>query len=88
MAYVYILQSLRNGKYYIGSTLDLEERVKKHNLGQVYSTKRLLPLKIVFRQNYSDIQTARKIENKLKKFKRRDFLDKIIAEGKIRISVD
>jgi hypothetical protein len=33
MYYVYILRSLVNDRYYIGSTKDLERRLKKHNVG-------------------------------------------------------
>jgi len=86
MAYVYILKSLKNGKFYIGSTLNIEERVKKHNNGYVYYTKRNLPFELVFKQEYPSLAIARKIEYRLKRFKRRDFIEKIIQEGRIRIT--
>jgi len=50
MAYVYILQSENNGKYYIGSTNDLEKRVKKHKEGGVRFTSGILPVKLVYRK--------------------------------------
>ncbi|MBN8785434.1 MAG: GIY-YIG nuclease family protein [Terrimonas ferruginea] len=31
--HIYILQSLKDGKYYIGYTTDVEERLKFHNAG-------------------------------------------------------
>ena len=40
MAYVYILESLRDGRYYIGSTKDIEKRLKHHKSGFTHSTKR------------------------------------------------
>ena len=85
MGYIYILKSERNGKYYVGSTINLEKRLGKHLSGQVYSTKRMLPVQIVFSQKYPNIKTARNIENKLKKLKRRDYLNKIIQDGYIEL---
>ena len=82
---MYILQSLKNDGYYIGSTTNLQRRLKQHHLGNVKATKNIRPLKLVFKQDYPDIGTTRKIELRLKKFKRRDFLEKIIREGKIRM---
>ncbi|PIU10620.1 hypothetical protein COT27_02210 [Candidatus Kuenenbacteria bacterium CG08_land_8_20_14_0_20_37_23] len=40
---VYILQSLKNKTYYIGSTINIEERFNEHNLGKVAATKHLRP---------------------------------------------
>ena len=45
MWYVYFLQ-LKNGDIYVGSTNDLKRRFSSHQLGQVLSTKRNLPVKL------------------------------------------
>ncbi|MBP9854207.1 MAG: GIY-YIG nuclease family protein [Candidatus Omnitrophica bacterium] len=82
-AHVYILESERNGKYYVGSTTNINERVRKHNAGEVYSTKRLMPLKLVFKTEFLDIKIARSIEYKLKRLKRKDYLQKIVNSGVI-----
>jgi predicted GIY-YIG superfamily endonuclease len=63
--YLYILKSEKNNKYYLGSTIDLNRRLYQHNNNLVLSTK--------------DIKTARQIEYKLKKQKRRDIIEKIIS---------
>ncbi len=47
MFYAYILQ-LGNGLYYAGHSDDLEQRVKKHQNGEVLSTKNLRPVKLAF----------------------------------------
>jgi len=39
MSYVHILESLRDGRYYIGSTVDLDKRLKHHIGGFTPSTK-------------------------------------------------
>ncbi len=34
MYFVYLIESLKNGQYYVGQTQDLEERIKRHNQGR------------------------------------------------------
>ena len=85
MAFVYILQSLRNGRYYIGSTINLEKRLKQHSAGMHPSSKRLGPFELVLQQECDNLVTARKIELRLKRFKRKDFIEKIIEDGHIKL---
>ncbi len=40
MFYVYILQSNKNKELYIGYTSDLRKRIKEHNQGLNFSTKK------------------------------------------------
>jgi len=85
-AYVYILKS-ESGKYYIGSTTDLSRRLKQHNSGHTYTTKRLRGCTIVFKQEYKNLFEARRIERKLKSWKRKDYFEKIIQDGVIKTGV-
>lgn len=85
--FVYILQSLKNNRFYIGSTTNIDIRLKQHNQGAVKATKNIRPLRLVFKQGYPKIQIAKKIELRLKKFKRRDFIVKIIKDGRIKMKV-
>ena len=78
MSYVYILQSEKNGRFYAGSTTDLDERIKKHGQGAVLSTKPYRPWKVVFRQGFESYSDARKAELKIKRYKRRDYIIKLI----------
>jgi putative endonuclease len=48
MLYSYILKSLKDGRYYYGSTEDVNKRLLKHNSGQVRSTKGRRPFIIHF----------------------------------------
>ena len=70
MGFVYILQDER-GKFYIGSTNDVNRRFDQHKHGHTWSTKRFKNLKLVFSQEFKTLEVARKIELKLKKLKRR-----------------
>lgn len=80
--YVYILLTKGN-HYYIGSTSDIVRRLNEHKFGKTISLRKLLPVRLVFKQEYLDLKSARKIEAKLKKFKNRKILDQIIKNGKI-----
>ncbi|MDD5489247.1 MAG: GIY-YIG nuclease family protein [Candidatus Moranbacteria bacterium] len=86
MPHVYILESLRDKRYYIGSTTNLDARLKHHHKRLTPSTSRFGGVKLVFSQEYSTIREARTIERKLKKLKRRDYIDKIIEDGNIRMN--
>jgi putative endonuclease len=46
--YVYVLQSDKDLQFYTGYTKDLNRRLKDHNTGAVDSTKRRLPMKLVY----------------------------------------
>ncbi|MCC6404852.1 MAG: GIY-YIG nuclease family protein [Candidatus Yanofskybacteria bacterium] len=80
---VYILEA-SNGRFYIGSTTDLDRRLQQHASGHTPTTRRMTGLKLVFQQEFPDISLARKIELRLKRFHRHDILQKIITDGGIR----
>ena len=66
MAWVYILRG-SCGRYYVGSTQDLERRLAEHRRGKVHSTHRFgQPLELVASKQMPDIQSARALEKKLK----------------------
>ncbi|MBI4981848.1 MAG: GIY-YIG nuclease family protein [Candidatus Omnitrophica bacterium] len=83
--YVYILRSVDKNKYYIGSTNNIEDRLSQHKQGLVKSTRPLLPIELKFFQEYNTFGVARKVELKLKKLKRKDYIDKIIKDGLIKM---
>jgi len=84
MPFVYVLQN-EIGKFYIGSTVDLKDRIKHHLGGYTPSTKRLGDLKLVFSQKYQTLKEARSIEVKLKKLKRHDYIANIVKDGFIKM---
>jgi len=67
MSYVYVLESIKSEKRYVGSTrLRPEERLKKHNSGSCRWTKGHRPLKLVYFEQFSTYQEAVKREKFLK----------------------
>src|SRR5262249_8250039 len=46
--YVYVLRSLADLQFYVGLTGDLRGRLQKHNRGLVPSTRKRIPLELVY----------------------------------------
>ena len=67
MFFLYILESIPFGKWYIGMSADLVSRLKEHNNGNVRSTKGFRPWKIVYTETYAAKTEARKREIQMKK---------------------
>lgn len=65
MWYVYILQS-NNNSYYTGCTSNIEERLAKHNNGQVHYTKDKLPVKLITYIAFTEKHKAFQFEKYLK----------------------
>ena len=73
--------------FYIGSTIDIDNRLEKHNNGEVKATKNKGLWVLKFTKKYSTIKEARQIEYKLKKMKSRVLLEKIVKEQNIKVTV-
>ena len=80
--FVYILESLKNGTYYIGSTQDIEERLKRHNQGRSKYTKTGMPWKLVYTEKFSDRSSALKRENLIKRRKKKDYIEKLVRTSR------
>jgi putative endonuclease len=66
MYYVYLLQSRKFFRVYIGSTGDLRKRFYEHNHGKVTSTKAYAPYNLIYYEAYVSRFDARKREIELK----------------------
>ena len=63
MYYAYILQSIKNKKFYVGSTSDLRRRFQEHNDGRGGEyTKKNKPFKLIFYEAYISKKDAEKAE--------------------------
>ena len=47
----------------------------------------MLPIKLVLVQEYESLAIARQIETRIKRLKRKDYIHKMIREGKIRMGL-
>jgi len=83
--FVYIIRSETSKNYYIGSSEDPIKRLSEHNQGMVKSTNKKGPWILMFTQEYDSLREAKQVEYRLKKLKRRDYLERIIHDGYIKI---
>ena len=66
MYYVYILQSLKDNKFYIGFTTNIEKRIEDHNSGKNLSTELRRPFKLVYYEAHCDKDDALRRESYFK----------------------
>ena len=79
MAYfVYILKSVKDNKYYIGSTSDVKARVNFHNSGRQLSTKNRIPFVLVYKEELTTKSEALKREMQIKSYKSGNAFKKLI----------
>jgi putative endonuclease len=78
MFFVYVLKSLKNGRFYTGSTNDLERRLLEHNSGRSKYTKLTAPFELVYKEKYTTRSEAYKRELYLKTGKGRSYIIEIL----------
>lgn len=64
--YVYVLQSTKTGKHYVGFTHNLRRRLAEHNAGKSQSTRSGEHWEVIFYEAYRVESDARRRENYLK----------------------
>ena len=79
MFYTYILHNEETDRYYIGSTNNLERRVKEHLQGKTRTTKILQTYKIAYVENFNTEKECRNREKQLKSFKSKKYLKWLIS---------
>jgi len=62
MFFVYVLQSLKDRRTYVGYTYEINQRLAKHNSGQVKATRNRRPLKLLFTEVLETEKEAKKRE--------------------------
>ena len=86
MFYVYILESVNHGKYYIGQTSNLDIRLNSHNKGNNKYTIPYKPWKIIFHKSFKTRSESMAVEKKLKALKKRELVVKFATENQFVIS--
>jgi len=67
--YVYILQSIKDKKYYIGESSDVNARLLFHNSGKQRSTRNRIPFVIICIEQYETREKALQREKQIKSWK-------------------
>ena len=79
--FVYVIQSQKDGGYYVGSSHDPRLRLEHHNDGWTRSTKGRGPWKIVLIEEYESKSQALQRERKIKRMKSREYIRRLIDGG-------
>lgn len=85
MFYTYILKSQISGRYYIGYTANLTERLKLHNTNRSKATKNLGPWSVFYIEKFDDEASAIRRERQIKSWKSRAMIEKLKSQKKSRI---
>jgi putative endonuclease len=80
--YVYIIQSHKDGTYYVGSTQDIQARLARHNQGRSNYTRNRGPWKVVYFEEFSKRTHAVKQEQTIKNRKRRDYIESLVRASR------
>ncbi len=81
MAFLYILESLTTGHFYIGSTSDFDRRLEEHQRGLTPSTRGRGPWKLAYRESFPSLSDARKRELTIKRWKSAKLIRQLIAHS-------
>lgn len=65
MFYVYVLRG-REDRLYVGRTDDLKRRIRNHKEGKTWTTRRMLPIKLVFYESFLSKEDSIRRERYLK----------------------
>lgn len=76
----YILRSDRSGRYYVGQTEEIQNKVKEHNNGEVRATKPWRPWTLLFERRFATRSEAVRWERRVKRRKSRAFIEQLIEE--------
>ncbi|MCF3107263.1 GIY-YIG nuclease family protein [Niabella sp. CC-SYL272] len=71
----YILYSESLKKYYVGSTVDLADRLRRHNNGEGKFTKKGMPWELIWSNVFASRSEAVSLEMKIKKRGIKRFLE-------------
>ena len=80
--FVYIIQSLKDGSFYVGSTRDLDERLERHNQGRSKFTKGKRPWKVVYREERVDRSAAMEREREIKSKKDKSYIEALLRTSR------
>jgi len=82
MFFVYILQSQSTGRFYIGQTKNLQERVAYHNANYSRALKNRGPWKLVYQEEYDTRSEAVRRERQIKSWKDRSLIERLVSASR------
>ena len=83
MFIVYILFSESTGRFYVGFSADLDDRILRHNQGRSKSTKAGIPWNLVHQEAFESRSEAMAREKEIKGWKSADRIRSLISQENI-----
>src|SRR5207248_9901402 len=80
MNYVYVLQSLRDSRWYTGMAADLRKRIHDHEAGRVHSTRFRRQLRLVYYEACLSTSDAARRERYLKTGRGKKYLGQRLCD--------
>ena len=80
MLKIYILKSSISNKYYIGHTQNLDKRLERHNTGFSQYTKKFMPWKLIYTEDFETRGEAIKREKQIKRYKGGEAFKRLIKK--------
>ena len=84
MYFLYILQSESSGRFYVGQTQDVPQRLAYHNANYSKSLKNRGPWRLVHTEQYQTRSGAVLRERQLKSWKDRRMIEKLLSASRNR----
>lgn len=81
--FVYIIESVKTHKYYVGSTDNVRNRITKHNKGGSKYTKGKGPWLVEYTEVFETLSEARKKERQIKSWKKRKAIERLFTNGPV-----
>jgi putative endonuclease len=82
MPCTYILYSQKLDKYYIGSCINMDIRLRQHNSGVSKFTRVGIPWIVAYAEEYTLLSDARRRELQIKRMKSRKYIEDLIQKGR------
>lgn len=81
MYYVYVIRSNKTSMLYVGRSKNLKRRIKEHKCGNVKSTKKMLPVTLIFYEAFLNKIDSVRRERYFKTTKGKSSLRQIVRES-------
>lgn len=81
MYHVYVLQSAKTGRFYVGSTGNIEDRIRDHNSGLSKATRHGIPWHLIHKEEFPTRAEAARRERYYKTGKGREELKGQLASS-------
>ncbi len=81
MFLMYVIRSVTTGRFYIGHTDDIDQRIVEHNTDQSHYTKGKGPWDLAYAEAFRTRAEAMRREREIKKRKSKRYIEKLIEKS-------